>query len=76
MGYMVVAGPSNTVVIDKQRMYWMAGKWKNTGEGSSGSPYSSFRYIQDIMYAINVQHVEASPTGHWPQTTTMPKSKW
>lgn len=26
MGAQVVAGPSNTVVIDKQKMYWMAGK--------------------------------------------------
>jgi hypothetical protein len=26
MGARVAAGPSNTVVIDKQRMYWMAGK--------------------------------------------------
>jgi len=26
MGARVVAGPSNTVVIDKQGMYWMAGK--------------------------------------------------
>ena len=26
MGQMVVAGPSNSVVIDKQGMYWMAGK--------------------------------------------------
>ena len=26
MGAEVVAGPTNTVVIDKQRMYWMAGK--------------------------------------------------
>ncbi|KAF8550733.1 RCC1/BLIP-II [Imleria badia] len=49
MGSQIVAGPTNTVVIDKQRMYWMAGKWKNSGEGSSGSPYSSFRYIQDLM---------------------------
>lgn len=49
MGAEVVAGPSNSVVIDKQRMYWMAGKWKNTGDGSSGQPYSSFRFIQDIM---------------------------
>ncbi|KAH8104111.1 RCC1/BLIP-II [Cristinia sonorae] len=49
MGYQVVAGPSNSVVIDKQNMYWMAGKWKNTGDGSSGQPYSSFRIMQDIM---------------------------
>jgi len=26
MGSQIVAGPTNTVVIDKQRMYWMAGK--------------------------------------------------
>jgi hypothetical protein len=26
MGHKVIAGPTNTVVIDKQRMYWMAGK--------------------------------------------------
>ena len=36
MGAQVVAGPSNSVVIDKQGMYWMAGKWKNTGDGTSG----------------------------------------
>ncbi|KAH7919448.1 RCC1/BLIP-II [Leucogyrophana mollusca] len=49
MAAQIIAGPSNTAVIDNQRMYWMAGKWKNSGEGSSGSPYSSFRYIQDLM---------------------------
>lgn len=26
MGAQVIAGPSNSVVIDKQGMYWMAGK--------------------------------------------------
>lgn len=26
MGAIVAAGPSNTVVVDKQGMYWMAGK--------------------------------------------------
>ena len=50
MGNQVVAGPSNSVVIDKQGMYWMAGKvsrgfkhdfmysinyqWKNSGDGT------------------------------------------
>ena len=66
MGSDIAAGPSNSVVIDKQGMFWMAGKvsrllvndlgstltdatqWKNTGDGSSGQPYSSFRYMQDI----------------------------
>jgi len=45
----IAAGPTNSVVIDQMGMYWMAGKWKNSGEGSSGSPYSTFRYMQDIM---------------------------
>ncbi|KAJ7594389.1 regulator of chromosome condensation 1/beta-lactamase-inhibitor protein II [Mycena floridula] len=49
MGSFVAAGPTNSVVIDKQSMYWMAGKWKNSGDGSSGSPYSTFRYMQEIM---------------------------
>ncbi|CDO70139.1 hypothetical protein BN946_scf184783.g23 [Trametes cinnabarina] len=41
MGAFIVAGPSNSVVIDKQGMYWMAGKWKNTGDGEiHGSPSS------------------------------------
>ena len=26
MGLEITAGPTNTVVIDRQRMYWMAGK--------------------------------------------------
>ena len=30
----VIAGPSCSVVIDKQAMFWMAGKWKNTGDGA------------------------------------------
>lgn len=74
MGAHVVAGPSNSVVIDKQGMYWMAGKWKNTGDGttsllsacvscgdashgvgSGGQPFSTFKYIQDIMY-VTVPH--------------------
>ncbi|KAH9941975.1 RCC1/BLIP-II [Amylocystis lapponica] len=64
MGAEVVAGPSNTVVIDKQRMYWMAGKWKNTGDGSSGQPYSSFRYLQDIM-SCKIAHANCGGVTHW-----------
>ncbi|KDQ62001.1 hypothetical protein JAAARDRAFT_528999 [Jaapia argillacea MUCL 33604] len=64
MGRQVVAGPTNSVVIDKQQMFWMAGKWKNTGEGSSGSPYSSFRYIQDIM-GCKMTHANCGGVTHW-----------
>ncbi|KAI0041832.1 RCC1/BLIP-II [Auriscalpium vulgare] len=45
----VVAGPSSSAVVDQQGMYWMAGKWKNTGDGSGGQPYSTFRIMHDIM---------------------------
>ncbi|KAJ3796343.1 regulator of chromosome condensation 1/beta-lactamase-inhibitor protein II [Lentinula aff. detonsa] len=67
MGSAVVCGPSNTVVIDRQGMYWMAGKWKNSGEGSSGSPYSSFRIIQDIM-ACKITHAACGGVTHWVTT--------
>ena len=36
MGAQVIAGPTNSVVIDKQGMYWMAGKvclFIDTGHG-------------------------------------------
>ncbi|KAJ7746825.1 regulator of chromosome condensation 1/beta-lactamase-inhibitor protein II [Mycena maculata] len=64
MGALVVAGPSNSVVVDRQGMYWMTGKWKNSGEGSSGSPYSSFRYMQDIM-ACKVTKACCGGVTHW-----------
>ncbi|KAF8194680.1 regulator of chromosome condensation 1/beta-lactamase-inhibitor protein II [Pholiota molesta] len=60
----IVAGPSSSVVIDKQGMYWMAGKWKNSGEGSSGSPYSSFRYMQDVM-GCKVILARSGGVTHW-----------
>ncbi|KAJ7230705.1 regulator of chromosome condensation 1/beta-lactamase-inhibitor protein II [Mycena pura] len=64
MGAFVTAGPSNSVVVDRQGMYWMTGKWKNSGEGSSGSPYSSFRYMQDIM-ACKVSKAACGGVTHW-----------
>ncbi|PPQ97999.1 hypothetical protein CVT26_003061 [Gymnopilus dilepis] len=60
----IVAGPSNSIVVDNQKMYWMAGKWKNSGEGSSGSPYSTFRYMQDIM-ACKVILARSGGVTHW-----------
>ncbi|KAK0227615.1 hypothetical protein IW262DRAFT_1454759 [Armillaria fumosa] len=29
-------------------MYWMTGKWENSGDRMSGSPYQSFRYTPNI----------------------------
>lgn len=42
MGFQIVAGPSNTVVIDKQRMYWMAGKVCRRTVGSCSATYYTF----------------------------------
>lgn len=44
----ILCGPTNSVVIDRMDMYYMAGKWKLTGDGSTGQPYTSFKTIQDI----------------------------
>ncbi|KAJ7918807.1 regulator of chromosome condensation 1/beta-lactamase-inhibitor protein II [Mycena leptocephala] len=59
MGAFVAAGPSNSVVVDRQGMYWMTGK-----VSSSGSPYSSFRYMQDIM-ACKVTKACCGGVTHW-----------
>ncbi|KAF8327774.1 regulator of chromosome condensation 1/beta-lactamase-inhibitor protein II [Cantharellus anzutake] len=48
-GEQVMAGPTSSVVVDRQGIYWLAGKWKTSGDGSSGQPYSNFRLLQDIM---------------------------
>ncbi|GJE93212.1 RCC1/BLIP-II protein [Phanerochaete sordida] len=60
----ITTGPTNTVVIDQQNMYWMAGKWKNTGDGSAGQPYSSFRYFQEMM-GCNVIAASCGGVTHW-----------
>ena len=41
-----------------------ATQWKNTGDGSSGQPYSSFRYMQDIMYVFRSLRLR-TPTDIW-----------
>ena len=43
MGAAIAAGPSNSVVIDKQGMYWMAGKVLTFGvvfHGCANTPFS------------------------------------
>ncbi|KAG5652910.1 hypothetical protein H0H81_003110 [Sphagnurus paluster] len=67
MGSHIAAGPSSSAVVDNQGMYWMAGKWKNSGEGSSGSPYSSFRVMQDIM-GCKITLARSGGVTHWALT--------
>ncbi|KAK0485511.1 hypothetical protein EDD18DRAFT_698150 [Armillaria luteobubalina] len=38
----------NSVIVDKGGMCWTTSEWQNSGNGSSGSPYTSFQYILDI----------------------------
>ncbi|KAI0730901.1 RCC1/BLIP-II [Earliella scabrosa] len=64
MGAHVNAGPSNSVVIDKQGMYWIAGKWKNTGDGSGGQPFSTFKWIQE-MQGCKIIHAACGGVTHW-----------
>jgi alpha-tubulin suppressor-like RCC1 family protein len=88
----IAAGPTSSVVVDKQGMFYIAGKVRkssvlengltthNSGKraemvrsspirlsaqvstptaGSSGSPHSTFRFIQDIMYACLLHYGHA-----------------
>ncbi|KAI0741335.1 RCC1/BLIP-II [Daedaleopsis nitida] len=64
MGVHVNAGPSNSIVIDKQGMYWIAGKWKNTGDGSGGQPFSTFKWLQD-MQGCKIIHAACGGVTHW-----------
>ena len=45
----IYAGPTNTAVVDGQKMFWLAGKWKNSGEGSAGQGFMTFKYLPDMM---------------------------
>ncbi|EJU03844.1 RCC1/BLIP-II [Dacryopinax primogenitus] len=45
----VAAGPTSTIVIDRQKMLQMAGKFKTSGAGSVGQPFSTFRYFPEIQ---------------------------
>ncbi|KZP01402.1 RCC1/BLIP-II protein [Calocera viscosa TUFC12733] len=45
----VAAGPTATIVIDRQRMLQMAGKFKTSGAGSVGQPFTTFRYFAEIQ---------------------------
>ncbi|CAO1637787.1 unnamed protein product [Sympodiomycopsis kandeliae] len=45
----VYAGPTSSVVIDNSATFWLAGKWKATGDGGSGQGWTSFRYMQALM---------------------------
>lgn len=45
----VYAGPTSTAVLDNSRAFFLAGKWKSSGDGGSGQGWTSFRYMQALM---------------------------
>ncbi|KAH8985023.1 hypothetical protein EDB92DRAFT_1884440 [Lactarius akahatsu] len=45
-------------------MYYVAGKWKNTGDGSAGQPYSTFRLLQEIM-GCKIRHACSGGVTHF-----------
>jgi hypothetical protein len=59
MGAAIAAGPSNSVVIDKQGMYWMAGKVLTFGAFFSCYldalmlPFSG-RTVAKVMFTFNI----------------------
>lgn len=60
MGSHIVAGPTNTVVVDKQCMYWMAGKVRRR---------SPDRVLQLYTFLTTVQWKnsgEGKPESHAP----------
>ncbi|RXK40549.1 hypothetical protein M231_02201 [Tremella mesenterica] len=44
----VLCGPASSMVITHQRMVYIAGKWKMTGDGSGGQPYTVFNLVPQM----------------------------
>ncbi|KAF5316310.1 hypothetical protein D9619_006834 [Psilocybe cf. subviscida] len=61
----IASGPTSSVVVDKQGMFYIAGKkYQLPPLGSSGSPHSTFRFIQDIM-GCKVLIARSGGVTHW-----------
>lgn len=60
----IYCGPTCSIVVDRQGMYQIAGKWKFTGDGSSGAPYTFFKPIQDIV-SCKAWAVASGGAGHF-----------
>ncbi|KAG0246488.1 hypothetical protein BGX31_001764 [Mortierella sp. GBA43] len=44
----IAAGSSFSMALDGQRQFWLWGKWKNTGDGSGGTPWMYPRTLYDL----------------------------
>ncbi|KAK4058167.1 hypothetical protein OIO90_000906 [Microbotryomycetes sp. JL221] len=45
----IACGSANTLFIDAQGMIHLCGRWKMSGDGSSGQPWMTPKPVQDIM---------------------------
>ncbi|PWN41029.1 RCC1/BLIP-II [Ceraceosorus guamensis] len=52
----IYAGPSCSAILDRQHMYYLAGKWKTSGEGGAGQGYMTYKYFHELMgvHCLNV----------------------
>ncbi|RUS17954.1 regulator of chromosome condensation 1/beta-lactamase-inhibitor protein II [Endogone sp. FLAS-F59071] len=44
----IACGSTCSMALDRQRQFWLWGKWKNTGDGSSGQPWMIPKYFYDL----------------------------
>ena len=64
MGSAIAAGPTNSVVIDKQGMYWMAGKVLTFEVffmvlGCANTPFFSGRTVAKVMmHTFNINELK------------------
>lgn len=50
----VIAGPTSSVVLDGQKTFWLAGKWKSTGDGGTGQGFMYFK-CKSFFCLLNFQ---------------------
>jgi alpha-tubulin suppressor-like RCC1 family protein len=60
----VSCGPANTTVVDRMGIYYIAGRWKTTGDGGGGSPYTTYKYLQE-MGSCKVFKTASGGAGHF-----------
>jgi alpha-tubulin suppressor-like RCC1 family protein len=50
----IYCGMTSSVIIEQTGRFFMAGKWKISGDGGVGQPYTTFKRIQDISVVDKV----------------------
>lgn len=51
-GRQIACGPSASSVIDRNGMYWLFGRYKTTGDGSAGQPWTTPKVVQDLSSCV------------------------